>query len=159
MSAHHGEYKVPGGKLVVVDFEQDHGSIASFRLSGDFFLEPDDVLGHINAAVEGLDAESTIDEIAAAIQRGLPEGAHLIGVTPEAIGSAVRRGPPGAGPGGGYRRRSASTGRSARRADANWRALGCELPLNPAARRPKSRHPAGTEGVRPVPGPAPTELT
>lgn len=97
MSAQHGEYKVPGGKLVVVDFEIEDagvagaGSIADFRLSGDFFLEPDEVLGDINSAVNGLSAESTVDEIAQAIQGALPLGAQLLGVTPESVGVAVRR--------------------------------------------------------------------
>ena len=87
----HGEYKVPGGKLVVVDFTLDNDLITGFRLSGDFFLEPDDTLEHINAAVTGLPARSTIEEIAAAIQQALPAGAHLLGVTPESIGIAIRR--------------------------------------------------------------------
>lgn len=95
MSAQHGEYKVPGGKLVVVDFEVDgsgdEGRIANFRLSGDFFLEPDEVLDDIDGAVNGLSAESSVDDIAAAIQHALPEGAQLLGVTPESVGVAVRR--------------------------------------------------------------------
>ena len=37
----HGEFKVPGGKLVVVDLETTDGVIHDFRLAGDFFLEPD----------------------------------------------------------------------------------------------------------------------
>ncbi|MDQ1581846.1 MAG: lipoate---protein ligase, partial [Microbacteriaceae bacterium] len=36
----HGEFKVPGGKLVVVDLDVVGGAIANFHLSGDFFLEP-----------------------------------------------------------------------------------------------------------------------
>ena len=47
----HGEYKVPGGKLVVVDFEASDGLIQNFSLSGDFFLEPDTTLGLINQAL------------------------------------------------------------------------------------------------------------
>ncbi|MEP6842645.1 MAG: lipoate--protein ligase family protein, partial [Pseudolysinimonas sp.] len=38
----HGEFKVPGGKLVVVDLEVVDNRIADFRLAGDFFLEPDE---------------------------------------------------------------------------------------------------------------------
>ena len=87
----HGEYKVPGGKLVVVDFDLDDGFIAGFRLSGDFFLEPDDALEHINAAVNGLGSDATIEQIASAIQHRLPAGAQMLGVTPEAIGVAIRR--------------------------------------------------------------------
>lgn len=43
----HGEYKVPGGKLIVVDLEvasatgDDPGVLTGVRIAGDFFLEPD----------------------------------------------------------------------------------------------------------------------
>ncbi|MCE4026352.1 lipoate--protein ligase family protein [Microbacterium sp. Au-Mic1] len=87
----HGEYKVPGGKLVVVDFEVTDGAIADFRLAGDFFLEPDDALDDINAAVTGLPVETDASAIAAAVRAALPEGAQLLGLTPEAVGTAVRR--------------------------------------------------------------------
>lgn len=87
----HGEYKVPGGKLVVVDLEEQDGRIAGFRLAGDFFLEPDEALGAIDAAVEGLPTSSTAAEIAAAIRAALPEDAVLLGFTPEAVGVAIRR--------------------------------------------------------------------
>ena len=87
----HGEYKVPGGKLVVVDFEVTDGVIADFRLAGDFFLEPDDALDDINAAVTGLPVETDASAIAAAVRAALPEGAQLLGLTPEAVGTAVRR--------------------------------------------------------------------
>ena len=40
----HGEFKVPGGKLVVADFDVVDGRLANVRVSGDFFLEPDDTL-------------------------------------------------------------------------------------------------------------------
>lgn len=87
----HGEYKVPGGKLVVVDLEVENDRIARFRLAGDFFLEPDSALDDINAAVEGLPAESDATAIAAAVRGALPEGAQLLGFSPEAVGTAVRR--------------------------------------------------------------------
>ena len=32
----HGEYKVPGGKLVVADVEVRDGRLADVRISGDF---------------------------------------------------------------------------------------------------------------------------
>ncbi|MBN6192020.1 lipoate--protein ligase family protein [Aneurinibacillus sp. BA2021] len=87
----HGEYKVPGGKLVVVDLEVENDRIARFRLAGDFFLEPDSALDDINAAVEGLPVESDASAIAAAVRGALPEGTQLLGFTPEAVGTAVRR--------------------------------------------------------------------
>ena len=87
----HGEYKVPGGKLVVVDLEIEDDRIARFRLAGDFFLEPDSALDDINAAVDGLPAETDSTAIAAAVRSALPDGAQLLGFSPEAVGTAVRR--------------------------------------------------------------------
>ena len=87
----HGEYKVPGGKLVVVDLEVVDGRIADFQLAGDFFLEPDSALEAIDAAVNGLPAESDAKTIAAAVKDALPEGASLLGFSPEAVAVTVRR--------------------------------------------------------------------
>ncbi|MFZ7086799.1 lipoate--protein ligase family protein [Curtobacterium sp. RRHDQ10] len=87
----HGEYKVPGGKLVVVDLDVVDGLIADFHLAGDFFLEPDDALPLIDSAVNGLRADTDAAGIAAAVRHALPEGAQLLGFTPESVGIAVRR--------------------------------------------------------------------
>lgn len=87
----HGEYKVPGGKLVVVDLDVVDGVFVNFRLAGDFFLEPDEAIEDINAAVNGLDARSDATTIAAAIQAALPEGAQLLGFTPDSVATAIRR--------------------------------------------------------------------
>ena len=87
----HGEYKVPGGKLVVVDLEQRDGRIADFHLAGDFFLEPDEALSAIVDAVNGMPVESDVPTIAAAVRAALPDGAQLLGFTPDSVGTAVRR--------------------------------------------------------------------
>lgn len=87
----HGEYKVPGGKLVVVDFEVRDGLISEFRLAGDFFLEPDEALGDIDGAVNGLPAASDAKQISAAITAGLRPDAVLLGLTADAVAVAVRR--------------------------------------------------------------------
>lgn len=87
----HGEYKVPGGKLVVVDLEERDGRIAGARLAGDFFLEPDEALDDINGALDGLPIDATGEQIAAAVQRGLRPDAQLLGFSPEAVGVVVRR--------------------------------------------------------------------
>ncbi|NEE28395.1 lipoate--protein ligase family protein, partial [Streptomyces sp. SID7982] len=54
----HGEYKVPGGKLVVVDLEVAGGALRSVRVAGDFFLEPDEAILAIDAALEGAPAHT-----------------------------------------------------------------------------------------------------
>ena len=87
----HGEFKVPGGKLVVVDLDVADGRLANVRLSGDFFLEPDDALPLIDAALTGLPADADGKTISAAVQAALPEGAVLLGFSPDAIATAVRR--------------------------------------------------------------------
>ena len=87
----HGEFKVPGGKLVVVDLDVVAGKIANFRLAGDFFLEPDSALESINAAVNGLSAESDAASIAKAVAAALPKDAILLGFSAEAVATTVRR--------------------------------------------------------------------
>jgi lipoate-protein ligase A len=87
----HGEYKVQGGKLVVVDVDVRDERLFEFRISGDFFLEPAEALEDIRAAVEGLPASSTVPEIATAIRAGLRADAEMIGFSPEAVGIAIRR--------------------------------------------------------------------
>lgn len=87
----HGEYKVPGGKLVVVDLAVTNGLLADVRISGDFFLEPPEALTAINQAVTGLPAEADDAQIANAVRSALPEGAEMFGFSPEAIAVVVRR--------------------------------------------------------------------
>ncbi|WP_430591683.1 lipoate--protein ligase family protein [Humidisolicoccus flavus] len=87
----HGEYKVPGGKLVVVDLEESEGLITGFALAGDFFLEPDEALLAINDAVNGLPVTSTANEIGTAIRAALPSETQMLGFTPESVGVAIRR--------------------------------------------------------------------
>jgi lipoate-protein ligase A len=87
----HGEYKVPGGKLVVVDLDVEDGAFTDVSLSGDFFLEPDEALLAINGALVGLPESSTAADIASAVEDSLPEDAVLFGFSAGAVAIAVRR--------------------------------------------------------------------
>ncbi|HEX7731778.1 MAG TPA: biotin--protein ligase [Rhodanobacter sp.] len=87
----HGEYKMPGGKLVVVDLALREGRLAGVRLSGDFFFEPDAALPAINAALEGRPAGADDAALAAAIDAALPAGTAMYGISSEAVVVAVRR--------------------------------------------------------------------
>ncbi|NDU76866.1 lipoate--protein ligase family protein [Actinomadura sp. DSM 109109] len=87
----HGEYKVPGGKLVVADVEVVDGVLRGPRISGDFFLEPDGALETINAALDGLPAGLDARTIGARVQERLPRDTVMLGITAEAVGIAVRR--------------------------------------------------------------------
>lgn len=87
----HGEYKMPGGKLVVIDLAVHDGRLARVQLSGDFFLEPDSALHAINAALEGQPAAAAEATLAAAVHDALAPGVMMYGISPEAIAVAVRR--------------------------------------------------------------------
>ncbi len=86
-----GEYKVPGGKLVAAEVEVDADRISRVFVQGDFFLEPDEALDDINAALVGLPTTTNAEQLGRAIEASLPEGVEMIGFTPAAVGIAVRR--------------------------------------------------------------------
>lgn len=86
-----GEYKVPGGKLVVVEAEEVDGHLAHVRVSGDFFLEPDEALDAMTAAIEGLPVTADAGEIARRVREALPDDVVMLGFHPEAVATAVRR--------------------------------------------------------------------
>jgi lipoate-protein ligase A len=94
MDGMHGEYKVPGGKLVVADVETagdgDARALSSVVLSGDFFLEPAEALLAINGALTGLPASTPVDRLADVVASAAGE-AEFIGFSPEAVAIAVRR--------------------------------------------------------------------
>ncbi|WP_029767764.1 lipoate--protein ligase family protein [Haloglycomyces albus] len=86
-----GEYKAPGAKLVVLEAWVSDGVIADARLSGDFFLEPDEVLEILNAALVGVSVSDRDDEIVARLNTELPRDVSMVGITPEAVVAAFRR--------------------------------------------------------------------
>lgn len=82
---------MPGGKLVVADVEIEDGVFSSVTLSGDFFIEPDDALFRMQAAVMGAPAELSGKELAERMDEALLPSDVLVGVSPQAIGIALRR--------------------------------------------------------------------
>lgn len=87
----HGEYKVPGGKLVVVDLDTADGVLRGVRVAGDFFLEPDEAIEAIDAALEGAPADTDAAALASRIDAALPAGTVMYGLTSEGVAVAVRR--------------------------------------------------------------------
>ncbi|GGX22051.1 lipoyl protein ligase domain-containing protein [Streptomyces noursei] len=87
----HGEYKVPGGKLVVVDLDVEDGRLRNVRVAGDFFLEPDEAILEINSALEGAPVDTDAAGLKDRVDAALPESAVLFGFTSESVGVAVRR--------------------------------------------------------------------
>lgn len=95
MDSVHGEYKIPGGKLVVADIETDGNATAAAVtqavISGDFFLEPPEALSAISAALVGLSASAPVSQLALEVTRAAGPEAQFIGFSPEAVAIAVRR--------------------------------------------------------------------
>src|SRR5450756_2698006 len=91
MNPMRGEYKVPGGKLVAVDVEVADGRIARAAVSGDFFLEPDDALEAIDAALLGMAQGATVAQLTGVVAGVLGADVTMVGFTPEAVAIAVRR--------------------------------------------------------------------
>ncbi len=87
----HGEYKAPGGKLVVADVSIDDHRLSSVSISGDFFLEPDSALDAINSSLRGMKEDATVDDLARAVSSALDQSVVLLGISPQAVGIAVRR--------------------------------------------------------------------
>jgi len=91
MECLHGEYKTPGGKLVVADLRIRDGRLCDVQIAGDFFLFPDEAISRLSGGVEGSLVLSSVSARAAAIAAALLESDELVGVDPEAIAIAVER--------------------------------------------------------------------
>jgi lipoate-protein ligase A len=95
MDSVHGEYKIPGGKLVIADVEVEgsgaDAALSGVVISGDFFLEPTDALLAINATLIGLPTSSSVADMAADVRRAAGPDAQFVGFSPEAVAIAVRR--------------------------------------------------------------------
>lgn len=87
----HGEYKMPGGKLVVADLEVRDGRLSQVQVSGDFFLEPESALEWIDAALNGQPADSDERALAAHLKTVLGERVAMYGISEAAIAHAVQR--------------------------------------------------------------------
>ncbi|NLA56486.1 MAG: lipoate--protein ligase family protein [Corynebacterium humireducens] len=89
----HFEIKVPGGKLVVVDVATDEGRITDVRLSGDFFLEPDEAYDAFGPALTGAAVSETTEELQARLDRALAgfEDLALHGFSTRDVAVAVKR--------------------------------------------------------------------
>lgn len=96
----HGAYKVPEGKMVVVDVDVVDGRLRDVSLSGDFFLEPDEALDVLAAALDGVAADATVGQLAQVLddaltlaqdQGRLAAPVAMVGFDTRAVAVAVRR--------------------------------------------------------------------
>lgn len=88
---HHGEYKIPEGKLVVVDLRIMNGRLHNVQLSGDFFLEPPETLDAINTALNGLPHDATPEQLEHAAQAAIGADVMMYGITTAGIAVVIQR--------------------------------------------------------------------
>ncbi len=84
------EEKVPNGKMVSVEVETDAGITTSVKVTGDFFLHPEDTIGAVEKTLTGIAAETDEAEVASRIRDAL-KGAQLIGATAEDLARIFKR--------------------------------------------------------------------
>lgn len=74
------EYKIPGGKLVACDMELRDGVISTIKLSGDFFMHPEDSIIDLERSLNGVSTLSYTKKILNFFQN---RDIVLYGISPE----------------------------------------------------------------------------
>ena len=79
-------HKVHGGKLIRVDITHDDAVIQSIKITGDFFLHPEETLDEINELLTGaelpLQVEKLVQEMTLLLEI---QNAQFIGASPQDI--------------------------------------------------------------------------
>lgn len=90
---HHFERKIPGGKLVVVDLEDDGSTVTEASVSGDFFLEPEDAFAALNQSLVGAPVGASTKDLTARLERALGgfEGLALHGFSLADVAQVAHR--------------------------------------------------------------------
>lgn len=88
------DYKAPGGKLLRVRLKETHGRIESARISGDFFLIPEDSLQKLEMMLEDVPLrEQELRLLVDRFFRGT--SAQGLGVAPDDFVKAILAAKPG----------------------------------------------------------------
>lgn len=87
----HAEYKIPGGKLLVLDLDIVNNHLANVQLSGDFFMEPPEALDVINNTLEGLPLGTTDEDVISKLSENLGTSVTLYGITLEGVAVVLQR--------------------------------------------------------------------
>jgi lipoate-protein ligase A len=81
-------YKVEGGKLIKVQLREKEGKIQEIKITGDFFLHPEELIEKLEKALIGkpLKERDLTESIRSLIQE---EEATLLGATPEDFAKCI----------------------------------------------------------------------
>lgn len=84
------ELKVPGGKLVKVQVDYNQ-KINGVKITGDFFLHPEEAITKIESCLVGLYRDSRQEAIEKEVRNVVvSNGLSLIGITEDAIARVVK---------------------------------------------------------------------
>ncbi len=85
------EEKISGGKLLRVKVNYDNNKINSVKITGDFFLYPEESIEEIENILANIstneDEKSILDKISSVVNK---QKIEMIGINPEAIARAVK---------------------------------------------------------------------
>lgn len=82
------EFKVEGGKLIKAHVEKDNGRILKVKITGDFFIHPEDFLEELEGALVGrLLSESDLGTFIKSLAE--KRGAILLGISPEDLARCI----------------------------------------------------------------------
>jgi lipoate-protein ligase A len=86
-----GEYKTPGGKLIAVELDVIAGRLVNVVVTGDFFLYPEEALPLLAGALEGSAVDLDEGAYAARVEAAIGGEVELLGSSPAALATAVKR--------------------------------------------------------------------
>jgi lipoate-protein ligase A len=84
------EEKISGGKLVCLELWAEGGEVSRAKITGDFFLHPEERIEALEASLRGLRLTAPEAEISSRLQAALG-GAVLIGVSPADLARMFRK--------------------------------------------------------------------
>ena len=81
------EYKVPGGKLVASEVTVDGGMLSSVKITGDFFMHPEESIVDLEGVLTGI----RVDELEDAMDGFFEENqVSLFGISKDDIVKVIR---------------------------------------------------------------------
>jgi len=82
--------KVKEGKVVKIEFDCND-VIRNIRITGDFFLHPENMLEEIEKSIVGLDRNADENTIISNIQKGIAvSDVQMMGISPESIARLIK---------------------------------------------------------------------
>ncbi len=84
------EEKIPGGKMLAVEADVSGGKITKVKITGDFFLHPEDAILRLEESLSGISSGASEDEVESIAEKAL-EGADLIGASARDIARILKK--------------------------------------------------------------------